>query len=260
MKLDYFDLLSPTPIYIANIGHIKSPTLREISEIGYLQYNGYLSVLLLTVEDYFKAIDKNAFEQYQALDDETKIKISMFEIMLSNKELLYSYLDAFNFFFAEYVAFNPTNKVFCLYTTQDDIANEKEPLGTINNKIFSDICDIILQRNNIFKDCANEDLKKVKNKRALEILKKLKKGQEKQSKQNKNDKKIELPNVISALASYHNSLNMVNIWDMTVYQVYDQFKRVQNNSIYNIQSMSTSVWGDKDNQFDITRWYQLMEN
>ena len=76
---------------------------------------------------------------------------------------------------------------------------------------------------------------------------------------NKYDKKVELPNVISALASYHNSLNMINIWDMTVYQVYDQFKRLQNNTIYNIQSMSTSVWGDKENKFNITKWFETMD-
>ena len=260
MKLEYFDLLSPEPIIIKSIGSIKSPTLKEISQIGYLQYNGYLSILLLTPENYFKSINKDSFEKYQALDDETKIKMSMFEIMLSNKDLLYSYLDVFNFFFEEYVAFDPNAKVFCIYNSQEDIENKEKPLGIINSNTFSDICDIILQRNSIFKNCANEEYKKVKNKRALEILKKLKNGQTEQNKKNQLDKKVELSNVISALSAYHNNLNMVNIWDLTVFQLYDQFKRLQNNSIFNMNSMSVSVWGDKDNKFDATRWYQLMDN
>ena len=92
------------------------------------------------------------------------------------------------------------------------------------------------------------------------ILKKLKKGQTEQNKKNQLDKKVELSNVISALSAYHNNLNMVNIWDLTVFQLYDQFKRLQNNSIFNMNSMSVSVWGDKDNKFDATRWYQLMDN
>ena len=260
MKLEYFDLLSPTPIHIGNIGHIKSPTLKEISQIGYQQYNGYLSILLLTPENYFKSMDKDKFEQYQALDDETKMKISMFEIMLSNKDLLFAYLDAFNFFFVEYLAFDPNKKVFCIYSSQKDIENKIKPLGIINSNIFGDVCDIMLQLNNIFRDYANEDYKKVKNNRALEILKKLKKGQAEQNKKNKFDKRVELSNVISALSAYHNNLNMVNIWDLTVFQLYDQFKRLQSNSIFNMNSMSVSVWGDKDNKFDATRWYQLMDD
>lgn len=260
MKLEYFDLLSPEPIHIKDIGCIKSPTLREISKIRYVQYNQYLNVLLFTPEDYYNNCEKDKVEWFKSLDDDSKSKIFLYDLIISNQLILYLYLEAFNFFFEETVAFNPTTNIFVLYESDDSIANKEEPIGTINGDNFYFVCDVILQRNNIFKDCANEDFKRVKNKRALEILKKLKKGQEQQSKQNKDDKKIELPNVISALCAFHNSLNMTNIWDMTVYQVYDQFKRVQHNSIYNIQSMSTSVWGDKENKFDITRWYQLMDN
>ena len=260
MKLEYFDLLSPESICIKDIGSIKSPTLREISKIRYAQYNQYLNVLLFTPEDYYKNFEEDKIEWFKSLDEDSKSKIFLYDLIINNKIILFLYLESFNFFFEETVVFNPNTNQFILYESDEVIKNEGKPVGTIDNNSFYDMCDIILQRNNIFKNYANEDFKKVKNNRALEILKKLKKGQEKQNKQNKYDKKVELPNVISALCAYHNSLNMTNIWDMTVYQVYDQFKRVQNNSVYTIQSMSTSVWGDKENQFDITRWYQLMDN
>ena len=47
MKLNYFDLLSPDPIYIQNVGGILSPTLRQISSIGIQMYRNYLSFLLM---------------------------------------------------------------------------------------------------------------------------------------------------------------------------------------------------------------------
>ena len=259
MKLEYFDLLSPEPIHIKDIGHIKSPTLREISKIRYAQYNQYLNILLFTPEDYYNNFEKDKVEWFKALDDDSKSKIFLYDLIINNKIILYLFLESFNFFFEETIVFNTITNQFVLYESEEAVKNEDKPVGIIDNNNFYDVCDIILQRNNIFKNYANEDFKKVKNNRALEILKKLKKGQEKQNKINKYDKKVELPNVISALASYHNSLNMTNIWDMTVYQIYDQFKRVQNNSIYNIESTSISVWGDKENKFDSTKWYQLMD-
>ena len=260
MKLEYFDLLSPEPICINGIGRIKSPTLRDISKIRFAQYQQYLNVLLFTPEDYYNNFERDKIEWFKALDEDAKSKIFLFDLVKKSEDLLYLFLELFNFFFEETIVFNTSNNVFLSYESEDAIQNEDRPVGEINCNSFYDVCDIILQRNSIFKNCVNEDYKKAKNSRALEILKKLKKGQEKQNKQNKYEKKVELPNVISALTSYHNSLNMSNVWDITVFQVYDQFKRLQNNCVYNMQSMSTSIWGDKENQFDITKWYQLMDN
>ena len=48
----------------------------------------------------------------------------------------------------------------------------------------------------------------------------------------------ELPNLISALCVQHNSINMCNVWDLTVYQLYDQFLRQSYLNQVNIHAMN----------------------
>lgn len=91
-------------------------------------------------------------------------------------------------------------------------------------------------------------------------MKKLQKGRDEKAKHTKADKNMELGNIISAVANKSQSLNILNIWDLTVYQVWDCFQRLSNNNIYNIQSMSVAAWGNKDNQFDAASWFKRTDN
>ena len=91
------------------------------------------------------------------------------------------------------------------------------------------------------------------------IIKKLQKGRAEKAKQTKADKNMELGNIISAVANKSQSLNIINIWDLTVYQLWDCFSRLSNNSIYDIQSMSVAAWGNKDNYCDATAWFKRID-
>ena len=90
-------------------------------------------------------------------------------------------------------------------------------------------------------------------------MKKLQKGRAERSRQTKTDQNMELGNIISAVASKSHSLNILNIWDLTVFQLWDCFARLTNNSIYDIQSMSVAAWGNKNNYFDVTAWFKRIE-
>ena len=135
--------------------------------------------------------------------------------------------------------------------------SDTDIVGVITGDNFSQICDLILQLNNIKR--RDEDISKVKNKKALDILKKIQKGRAERQKNKKADKNMEIANIISAVANRHPSLNMINIWDLTIYQLWDAFARLSNNSIYDIQSMSVAAWGDKDNHFDAAAWFKRIE-
>ena len=54
----------------------------------------------------------------------------------------------------------------------------------------------------------------------------------------------------------HSSINYTNVWDMTVYQLWDTFARLRNNEIYASGRTSVSVWGDKENKFDYNLWFK----
>ena len=74
----------------------------------------------------------------------------------------------------------------------------------------------------------------------------------------KNDEKLDIANIISSLSSHHSTLNIVNIWDITVYQLYDQFCKTQINDSYRLLSSRVAFWGDKENKFDTTMWLSLL--
>lgn len=249
MKLSYYELLSPNPIQIQNVGGIISPTLRDISSIGYNTYQYYLSILLIDLKTHFTMLGQE--KQYALLSDEQKSHINIFELLTANKESCIALQDILNFFIKEDVIYDPNYNEFI-------IQNDGKNIGLITKEIYPQVCDVICQRNCI-KSKQEDNISKVKSKKALEILKKLQKGRNEKAKQTKADKNMELGNIISAVANKSQSLNILNIWDITVYQLWDCFSRLTNNNIYNIQSMSVAAWGDKDKQFDATAWFKRIE-
>lgn len=249
MKLSYFELLSPDPIQIQRVGGILSPTLRSISKIGINTYQYYLTILLMDLKTYFAMIQQE--EQFGLLSDEEKSQMSVFELLTMDDESAELLQNVLNFFIEEDVVWSNQNNAFLIH-------KDENVIGAITKEIYPQICDFICQRNCI-KSNQEEDLSKVKSKKALEIMKKLQKGRAEKAKATKTDKNMELGNIISAVANKSQSLNIINIWELTVYQVWDCFSRLSNNSIYDIQSMSVAAWGNKDNYFDATAWFKRID-
>lgn len=249
MKLSYFELLSPDPVYVQNVGSIISPKLKDLSSIGINTYQYYLTVLLMDLKTYFIMLGQE--EQYERLTEEEKLQINIFELLLSNEQSASLLQKVLNFFIAEDVILSLENRCFL-------VQKNKETIGVITQETYPFICDFICQRNCI-KSNQKEDLSKIKSKKALEIVKKLQKGRSERAKQTKADKNMELGNIISAVANKSQSLNIINIWDLTIYQVWDCFIRLSNNSMYQIQSMSVAAWGNKDNHFDATAWFKSLD-
>lgn len=249
MKFDYFELLSPDPIYVQNVGGIVSPKLKDISFIGLNAYRYYLSIILMNPISYFSMIGQS--EYYDSLSDQEKEKLSIFELLDTDEKYANLLTQALNFFIKEEVYYSSQNKCFL-------VREEKKIIGAITKETYSQICNLICQRNCI-KSNQEEDLSKIKSKKALEIIKKLQKGRSEKAKTTKSDKNMELGNIISAVANRSPSLNILNIWELTVFQVWDCFSRLSNNNIYDIQSTSVAVWGDKDNHFDATAWFKRID-
>ncbi len=250
MKLSYFDLLSPEPVCVTNIGRIVSPKLKDISAIGYSTYQFYLTILLIDSKKYFSMIGHE--EDFDLLSDEEKLKLNVFDLLIATEYSSNLLRDALNFFIKEDVIYSNQNKCFI-------IQNENENVGIITKESYPKVCDLICQRVCV-KHNQEEDFSKVKNKKALEIMKKLQKGRTKRERQTKDDKNMELGNIISAVANKSKSLNILNIWDLTVFQLWDCFSRISNNNIYDIQARAVAAWGNKDNYFDATAWFKRIDN
>ena len=146
-------------------------------------------------------------------------------------------------------------KIFITFVDYDE-NGQVIPIGTIYRDIFEELRDVILQRCGINRSDTNIDMSKVKNKRALKILNKIKKAKEKLSNNTQGTDEIDLPNLISSIAAHSNSLNFTNIWDLTIYQLYEQFKKEQTKVYFDIQKISVAAYGNEKNTFKGDEWYK----
>lgn len=274
MKLDYFSLLSPLPYYIDNVGSVKSPTLREISKLGYSTYQYLVSNLLISVDSYYKMINDSHEEylcnftekekenilhaktNYEKADEDIKHNTSIYSIIMLDNILAKSILCSLKFFFEDEITYNIDTNTFLLFNGSINENNEKVLTGVINEKNYNHVIDIILQRLNISRKQDEYDNVKTKNKIAENILKKLRKANKKNKTiPQKDDPKMEFGNIISSISSHSKTLNILNVWDLTVFQLYDQFTRIKYDDLYIRNSISVSIWGDSENKFDETIWF-----
>ncbi|WP_373266746.1 hypothetical protein [Hungatella hathewayi] len=245
MELDYATLISPFPLYLKNIGHIVSATLRNIwnPDVTYEKFKFYLSLLTITPQIYYDKSNLVEQEWYDSLTDAEKASTTMIDFIKKIPVLQEYYCEVFNFFLEEEIVWNNHYSAFLSYKGE-------EIVGVISAEIYDELCDVILQRCNIKRKQTSEKVR-FKNKLAQEIWELTHK-----SVSEKQDKNIELPNIISSVSAKSESLNMINIWELTVYQLYDQFHRLLGNAIYEIAAMRVAAWGDEGSNFDDSSWYQ----
>lgn len=93
MKLDYFDLISPLPLEIYKVGHIKSPKLKEIAEISYFTYAQYVTFLKMKPIDYYDNLNENNTDQIQEMIATTK-----YDLLLLDQSFRNIICAALNFF------------------------------------------------------------------------------------------------------------------------------------------------------------------
>ena len=259
MKLDYSILISPYPLKLEKIGQIKSLTLEEIfsPSVTYPVYNSYLSFLLLTPETYYEEIAKSKLSWYNSLSSDQRNEITTFDLICNDVSLQMTFTKIFNLFFVEDVSWDNINQVFIVRTKDSD--GKVVTIGVIHKNIFYELCDIILQRCAINRKNTDVDISTVKSKKVKKILDKLKKGR-KNIKPSKRNKSVEIPNLISAIAVKSKSINYTNIWKITVYQLYDQFKREQEDVFLDVLKTSVAAYGNKDKRFKGNEWYACQED
>lgn len=253
MILDYGTQISFEPIKLA-VGTIKKPTLREISKISFAKFQLFESILRLEPQDFFEndKIDNSIKEFWNKLTDEEKSKVTTYTILLIDEQIAILFTEAFDFFFEEDVSFE--ENIFIL-------RKQGEIVGYVDENIFMPVVETIQQICGIY-EMKRSDLPKItfKNKGAERLFERILKGKKKfkkqKEKENKNNKDYTLPNIISAVANRHPSLNYTNIFDITIFQLLDAFQRIYNNEVQDISARSVSVWGDEKKKFDGSLWHK----
>lgn len=260
MRLDYGTQLSPVPITLS-IGTLRKPTLKEISQITFDRFSFYEFFLKLSPETYYtklrKENDGEAF--WDSLTEEEKDKITIYNIIEEDEKIRSTYVEIFNFFFVETVIYQEGFFILLKENTaidNPDKIKREQVRGAIAKDNFSQVMSLLQQICCIYNEEESLDDMKFKNNLARKLMEKMLKAKKKEQEAKKSDLNLTIPNIISSLANKHPSLNYVNIWDLTIFQLLDAFNRTQANSIYDIDSTRVSVWGDEKKTFDVSLWYK----
>ena len=214
MKLLYEDLLSGDLIFADGVGHFRSPKLKELKPtegIGITLYNTYLAVLSWDKEDFLKYIPKGQAALFSK-NDKLKIFDMMATLKADFRELLRCALD---FFLAEKIVWEDAEKCFLTFTYED------KPIGKIDRENFDMVRDMALQMNymNLGK-LAEPKHASLKAKKYWDIEQQQRKEALKKSGENKY---MGIGNLISKLCAVSGSYTFHNIYELTIYQLYDQF-------------------------------------
>lgn len=259
MKLSYDKLLCPAPIRLS-IGSIRNYKLTEIAEIvGFEQFNVYEMFLKITPKIYYTVLKRNDGNNFwNELSEDQKKEIHMFSILKKDTLLQNMYLDIFNFFFIEQVFFK--NGVFVILKDGHEMTDElsiDDIRGIIFEDNFSQIIHILQQVCCIDNDADNDETPpKYKNKLAKRMYEKMKAAEQKQKKNEsiENDADLCIPNIISKVSNNHPSINPINVWELTLFQLLDAFKCIRLAKAYELTAMRCAVWGAEDNEFDTDLW------
>lgn len=246
MKLSYGTQLSPTPINLTTGGSIRKPRLDDISELSFETFSYYEFFLKLTPELYFELLKNNNQSNYNNKTSQIKEEDGLYEIITKESFLQKVYTDIFGFFFVENVFFQDD----CFLLFNGNKIDEENIIGIIYENNFYEVINII-QQICCINGMSNESEKpKFKNKKAKRLYEKMQKAQ----KQMSNNQEMSLPNIISSVSNKHPSINPLNVWNLTIFQLYDSFERIINNCWFEISSTNISVWGDEKNTFDPLLW------
>lgn len=207
-----------------------------IRQIGYSQYSGYLSVLLSTPEDYLEALGVDA-SSVSNLPHDSLIFMTLFPSL--RNELI----SAVSFFIDKPLLYDEEVG----YLIGED---------TLNLEDLRDVRSIILQM------CCVEDTvtppKKFRNEKARKIYELIQSRKAEQAQSAKKSRKenpdTALPNLISAFCAFSPSYNLTNVWELTIYQFYDQYHRLDSKIQLDVFGLRWAAWGKKD--FDFSLWHK----
>ena len=206
----------------------KQPKLRDIKDLGCNLYYTYISFLIIDVEEYLTTIKREdlipVFRQHN---------LTMFDIYKDNSYERQFFIEALSFFVASKVEFKDGE--FVINDIILDLPKYRKIIQIIGEINYLNIED----KHEFY---ANE--------KARQIAEKIRKAKEKRKKTQQKDS-ITLPDIISAVASRKESLNLLNIWDLTIYQLYDHYSRLIAEDNFDICAMNYAYWGG---EFKCKHW------
>ena len=222
MKFEYFDALSGDPIFIHGVGHCRSPYLKELCPsggVGYSRYNLYLGFLSWDKDKLIQSTKLAGIRITKKLA--TSDKLNVYDVATLLPQMREFYREILSFFMLEDVEWDDTGRRFVTYAAKED---KKYAVGEINRENFEEVRLTLLQLNFVGIDKDDGQVKHT-NARSKELWEKAQKFLKEQAaaEEHRDKPEYHIGNIISKLCSAHPTYNLLNIWRLTVFQLYDAF-------------------------------------
>lgn len=220
-------LLSGEPM-CSSLLVVEPLTIREIKDIGFSKYNKLISLIAANKKDITN-------------DDPKFDGISLFEFVINsgNEELIGSYLEAIAFFLKRSISDLDVNEFGLIFEGRDFSFDIEKCTKIVNKDNFEDFVQIIKYQNCLSSPSEKYDKPTPANEKSRRILEKINKGKEIVSKiKSKTKSDIDFADIVSAVSTKSNTYNKQNIWDLTIYQLYDEYKRLEAISGYDFGIMA----------------------
>lgn len=253
MKFSYEDLISGDSIPVSGVGHIRSPRLYELKPtqgIGSWNYNLYLNLLVWNKEELLKFMKISTGKPLRALT--TDDKLGAFDTVTIIENSRESLQKAMAFFIDEELVWDAKGHKF-LTRTKDT----KEKVGHIDRDNFDEVRDMMLQMNYINIEHSSKPHNFATDK-ARKLWELAQKHLSEAAKNTQTDKRMQIGNIISKLSCVSAGYTLLNIYDLTIFQLYDQFFQYGYLRAMNINDMAYSNHGGKN--FDIQDWLKPITN
>lgn len=237
-------LLNGSPIFVNDIGYVYALKLKEICDIGLTLYNQFINLLCIEPN----TLNNNA--------DNISTFECLIEMCKQNLEMKTFVSQAISVFLKKDILINiESSEIFIGENLLESLKENKfEKISILTKDNYNDLKFIIKLQNGL----CNSDEKNGYNpedEKARQIIEKWKKSKQKISRQKNNDlnQNLNLIDLISILASNSNNLNLLNIWDLTIYQFNDQFARIKILDDYNI-NIKYLLAGAKSEDVNLKHW------
>lgn len=207
-------LQSGESIYINSlVKDVKPLTLRQIIKYGYSNYLTKLQLMTLEANDLLgeklEGFDVNVFDIY---------------VELSGDEIRQEVESALELFFQDKVIIDKEEKIII-------IGDDVETARVIDRDNFDLVREVIKFQNCIKVVGKDAIVVQEESEAVRRIREKLQKGKETVAKikreEDDSEVDIDISDIISAVSSKSNSLNKITVYDLTLYQLYEEIKRLE---------------------------------
>jgi len=225
----------------------RQPTLGDIyrdKDVGHEIYQAYLYVIGMTVDRFLDA--EGLRDGFASLSAEEQAQIDILGLLTHQSAWRSLLLDALDFFVDGSPRFDAaTGRIVIERDGGSPVLLTGDAYAALRKEIMQCAC----------LKAEDDKPKGFYNNAAKRLYEKSLALKQKRAKANaKSDADYEIWNVIGAVSARHPSYNLLNIWGLTVFQLYDQFSRIHGGIQLDGMIHKWAAWGTA--QFDFSAWFK----